>query len=218
VVFAVDPDASHILAADPIPARHMGKVAAGLSEAAPTALHDQPRAVEAFEWWWRELDALDARRLKVLDDVTPARETKGWAKHLIDDPVLAAASRTLRGAGLAVGVPAKASALDLVGLDKGRLVGISKVSGTPKQATEQALDTLGPGMHRVWTLQQALDDSSIGRSFWLAFPTTPATDLVEFIEETGSGVVWLDRNTMGAGPATAELLAQLAKSPLRGLD
>lgn len=218
VRFAIDPDASRTLVADPIPARHMGKVSLGLSESAPTALHDRPAAIEAFEWWWRELGTLDTRRLKLIDDVTPARDTKGWGRRIADDPVLAAVSRTLRGGGLSVGVPAKNSTLALIGLDKGRLIGVSIISGTAKRATEQALSVLGHGMHRLWDMQQALDDPAVGRSFWLAFPSKPDTDLVDFIEETGSGVVWLDRGAMRPGPTTEALITELSKSPLRGLD
>lgn len=218
VRFAVDADASRTLAADPVPARHMGKVAVGLSEAAPTALHELPEAIAAFEWWWRELGSFDARRLKLIDEVTPTREAKGWGRRVADDRVLAATSRTLRGGGLALGLPPKTAPLDLVGLDKSRLIGVSTMSGTPKQALERALAVLGPGMHRLWELQQALDDPDVGRSFWLAFPSMPDPDLVEFIEETGSGAVWLDGATMRPGPQTAVLLTELSKSPMRSAE
>lgn len=218
VTFAVDPDASRILVADPIPARHMGKVAVGLSEAAPTPLHEQPAAIEAFEWWWRELDTLDARRLKVLDDVTPTREVKAWHHRIIEDPVLAAAGRTLRGAGLSTGVPGRMSSLDLVGIDRSRLIGLTVASGTAKQATEHALGALGHGMHHLWSLQHSLDDSSVKRSYWIAFGSVPGADLLEFLEEAGAGVVWLDRGTLRPGPATAVLLTQLARSPLSALE
>ncbi|MEX2254005.1 MAG: hypothetical protein WEC34_01080 [Acidimicrobiia bacterium] len=218
VLFTVDSDSSRILATDPLPTRHMGKVAVGLREAAPTSLHDQPGAVEAFEWWWRELGAYDARRLKLVDEVTSTRDAKNWGRHIADDPVLAASSRTLRGGGLSLGLPAKTSPLDLVGFDKSRLIGITTISGTPKQSVEQALAALGPGMYRLRELQQSIDDPAVGRSFWLAFPSMPDLDLLEFIEETGSGVVWLDGRTMRPGPETATLLAELSRSPVRSAE
>jgi hypothetical protein len=218
VGFTVDPDASTILVTDPIPARHMGKVAVGLSEAAPTAVHDQPAAVEAFEWWWRELGTLDARRLKVLDDIKPARETRGWGRRIAEHPVLGAASRTLRAAGLSLGTPGRTSALDLVGLDKSRVIGVSVMSGTSKQATDEALTAFGHGMHHLRELQQSLDDAAVWRSFWIAFPSVPDADLVEFLEESGSNVVWLEHATMRSGPLTAEDLTELARSSPRGLD
>jgi len=218
VTFTVDTDSSRLLVTDPIPARHMGKVAVGLSEAAPTALHEQPAALEAFEWWWRELGEHDARRLKVLDDVTPTRETKGWSRHLVDEPVLGATARTLRGAGMAIGTSARSSELDLIGLDRSRLIGVSVISGTRKQATGLALTALGPGMHHLWSLQHSLDDSSVPRSFWIAFPSLPDPDLLEFLEDAGAGVVWRDHGTLRPGPETAVQLRQLAQAPLQGLD
>jgi hypothetical protein len=218
VRFAVDPDASRILVADPIPARHMGKVAVGLSEAAPTALHDRPNAVEAFEWWWRELGELDERRLKVLDDIRPVRQARGWARRIGDEPALAAASRALRGAGLSIGTPGRATKLDLIGIDHSRLIGMSVVHGPGKQSADQALGALGYGMHHLRELHRSLDDPSVQRSFWIAFPDKPDADLLEFLEETGSGVVWLDRGAIRPGPLTAALLTQLSYSPLSGAD
>jgi hypothetical protein len=218
VQFAVDRDASRILVADPIPARHMGKVAVGLSEAAPTALHDRPEAVEAFERWWRELGELDERRLKVLDDIRPARQTKGWARRIGQEPVLAATCRTLRGAGLSIGTPARASKLDLIGIDHSRLIGMSVAPGPGKQTTDQALGALGYGMHHLRELHHSLDDRSMKRSFWIAFPSKPDTDLLEFLEETGVGVAWLDNGAMKPGPLTAAMLAQLAYSPIRATE
>jgi hypothetical protein len=218
VRFAIDPDASRILVADPIPARHMGKVAVGLSESSPTALHDQPAAVEAFEWWWRELGELDERRLKVLDDVHPTRTTKGWAKRVGEDPVLSGAARTLRGAGLSLGTPAKTSSLDLIGLDRDRLIGVSVVGGTPKQTQDEALTALGHGKHHLRALHRSLDDADTATSYWIAFPSRPEPALTEFLEESGAGVVWVDRGAMRPGPLTATQLAQLARSPLRGLE
>jgi hypothetical protein len=218
VRFAVDRDASRILVADPIPARHMGKVAVGLREGSPTALHDRPEAVEAFEWWWRELGELDERRLKVLDDIRPARQTRGWARRIGEELVLAATSRTLRGAGLSIGTPAHASKLDLVGIDQSRLIGMSVARGPAKQTTDQALGALGFGMHHLRQLHRSLDEPAMKRGFWIAFPSKPDPDLLEFLEETGCGVVWLDRGAMQPGPLTAAMLTQLAYSPIRGAE
>ena len=117
---------------------------------------------------------------------------------------------------MSIGTPAHASRLDLVGIDHSRLIGMCVAPGPAKQATDQALGALGFGMYHLRALHRSLDDSSMNRSFWIAFPSKPDADLLEFLEETGSGVLWLDRGAMQPGPLTAAMLTQLAYSPIPG--
>jgi hypothetical protein len=119
---------------------------------------------------------------------------------------------------LSIGTPAHTSKLDLVGIDQSRLIGMSVAPGPAKQTTDQALGALGYGMHHLRQLHRSLDDPAMKHSFWIAFPSKPDADLLECLEETGCGVVWLDRGAMQPGPLTAAMLAQLAYSPIRGAE